>query len=75
MPSTDCRPGKTSVQVRLTVGQIRSIFSAINTAGMLSAGRIRRVDQKQTADLIAAIDTLEKASGVDQAEIDEWLLD
>lgn len=62
------------VQVRLTVSQIRSIFAAINTAGMLSAGRIIR--QPADADeLLDAISALERASGLDQATIDEWRLD
>ena len=75
MALTDSRSAKTHVQVRLTAGQIRSIFSAINTAGMLSAGRIRRHDYEQEADLVAAIAALERASGVCQADSDEWLLD
>lgn len=59
------------VQVRLTVTQIRSIFAAINTAGMLSAGRIN-CQPADAGDLVAAISALEKASGLDQAAVDEW---
>ena len=75
MAAVDCRSPKTHVQVRLTTGQIRSLFAAINTAGMLSAGRIRRPDLQQEADLLAAIDALETASGISQGATDEWLLD
>ena len=75
MALADCRSPKPHVQVRLTPDQIRSLFSAINTAGMLSAGRVRRPDHQQQADLLAAIDALERASGLCQGEADEWLLD
>lgn len=75
MATSDCRSPKSHVQVCLTQAQIRSLFAAINTAGMLSAGRIRRPDHKQEADLMAAIDALEAASGISQGATDEWLLD
>lgn len=75
MALADCRSAKPHVQVRLTPGQIRSLFAAINTAGMLSASRVRRHDQAQEADLLAAIEALEQASGISQGATDEWLLD
>lgn len=75
MAQADCRPGKTHVQVCLTPAQVRSLFAAINTAGLLSAGRIRRHDRQQEADLESAIAALEQASGVSQGATDEWLLD
>lgn len=75
MAATDSHSPRTHVQVRLTAGQVRSLFSAINTAGLLSAGRIRRRDHEQEADLAAAIAALERASGVSQGATDEWLLD
>jgi hypothetical protein len=75
MALADCRSAKTDVQVRLTPDQIRSLFAAINTAGMLSAGRVRRRDRQQEADLCEAIDALEQASGISQGATDEWLLD
>lgn len=62
------------VQVSLTLRQIRSLFAAINTAGALSAGRIQRQDPL-ASDLCEAIASLEQASGVEQAQVDEWLLD
>ena len=74
MAAQDCRSAKTHVQVRLTPRQVKSLFSAINTAGMLSAGRIRRLDE-YADDLEAAIDALERASGLCQADADEWHLD
>ena len=74
MAAKDCRSGETNVQVRLTVGQVESLFSAINTAGLLSVGRIRRPDERAD-DLLAAIDALERASGLCQADADEWPLD
>lgn len=70
----DSVAGKNSVQVRLTVNEIRSIFAAINTAGMLSAGRISRQPDDAT-QLLAAIEKLESASGMDQGEIAEWTHD
>lgn len=75
MAAADCRSTRTHVQVRLTTDQIRSLFAAINTAGMLSAGRILRHDHNQAADLEAAIGALERASGLCQGDADEWLLD
>lgn len=75
MALADCRSPKTHVQVRLTPDQIRSLFAAINTAGALSAGRVRRHDWRQEDDLLAAIDALERASGLCQGEADEWPLD
>jgi hypothetical protein len=75
MALADCRSAKPHVQVRLTPAQIRSLFAAINTAGMLSAGRVRRHDRQQEADLAEAIDALERASGISQGATDEWLLD
>lgn len=75
MAAKDCRSGKTHVQVRLTPRQVESLFSAINTAGRLSAGRVLRHDYKQQADLMAAIDALERASGLCQGKADEWALD
>lgn len=75
MAATDCRPGKARVQVRLTHEQVKALFSAVNTAGRLSAGRICRRDRDQEFALLAAIDALEQASGLWQADADEWLLD
>ena len=75
MAATDCRLGKPSVQVNLTREQVKALFSAVNTAGRLSAGRVCRHDQKQEFALLAAIDALEQASGLWQADADEWLLD
>ena len=74
MAGTDCRLGKTIVQVKLTKEQVKALFSAINTAGKLSAGRICRPDRGQGV-LLDAIDALEQASGLCQADADEWLLD
>lgn len=75
MAATDCLPGKACVQVRLTHEQVKALFSAVNTAGRLSAGRICRHDRDQEFALLAAIDALEQASGLWQADADEWLLD
>ncbi len=75
MAGTDCRLGKSHVQVKLTPEQVKALFSAINTAGWLSAGRICRHDREQEFALLAAIDALEQASGLWQADADEWLLD
>jgi hypothetical protein len=75
MAGTDCRLGKTIVQVKLTPDQVKALFSAVNTAGRLSAGRIRRHDREQEFALLAAIEALEQASGLWQADADEWLLD
>jgi len=75
MARTDCRLGKTIVQVKLTKEQVKALFSAINTAGKLSAGRICRPDREQEFALLAAIDALEQASGLCQADADEWVLD
>lgn len=75
MAGTDCRLGKTIVQVKLTKEQVKALFSAVNTAGRLSAGRICRRDREQECALLAAIDALEQASGLWQADADEWLLD
>jgi hypothetical protein len=75
MAATDCRSGRTRVQVRLTRDQVEALFSAVNTAGRLSAGRICRRDREQECALLAAIDALERASGLCQADADEWLLD
>jgi len=75
MAATDCRSGGTSVQVRLTLEQVEALFSAVNTAGRLSAGRICRHDREQEFALLAAIDALEQASGLWQADADEWRLD
>jgi len=75
MAGTDCRLGKTIVQVKLTKEQVKALFSAVNTAGRLSAGRICRHDREQESALLAAIDALEQASGLCQADADEWLLD
>jgi len=74
MAAKDCRLGKTHVQVKLTREQVKALFSAINTAGWLSAGRICRPDRGQWV-LLDAIDVLEQASGLSQADADEWLLD
>jgi hypothetical protein len=74
MAGTDCRLGKTIVQVKLTKEQVKALFSAVNTAGKLSAGRICRPDRGQWV-LLDAIDALEQASGLCQADADEWLLD
>lgn len=74
MAAQDCRSAKTHVQVRLTRRQVKSLFSAINTAGRLSAGRILRRDPLED-DLMDAIEKLERASGLCQGEADEWLLD
>lgn len=75
MAAKDCRSGKTHVQVRLTLRQVESLFSAVNTAGMLSAGRVRRRDAERDGDLLEAIDALERASGLCQSNADEWVLD
>jgi hypothetical protein len=75
MAATDCRSGKDRVQVKLTREQVEALFSAVNTAGRLSAGRICRHDREQEFALLAAIDALEQASGLWQADADEWLLD
>jgi hypothetical protein len=75
MAAKDCRLGKTHVQVKLTREQVKALFSAVNTAGRLSAGRICRHDGGQEFALLAAIDALEQASGLWQADADEWLLD
>ncbi len=75
MAAKDCRSGKTRVQANLTRDQVKALFSAVNTAGLLSAGRIRRHDSKQEIALLAALDALEQASGLCQADADEWLLD
>lgn len=69
----DSVAGKKSVQVRLTVNEIRSIFAAVNTAGMLSAGRISRQPDDAT-QLLDAIAKLENASGIDQGEVSEWVI-
>ena len=74
MAAQDCRSAKTHVQVRLTRRQVKSLFSAINTAGRLSAGRILRRDPLED-DLMDAIEKLERASVLCQGEADEWLLD
>ena len=74
MAAQDCRSAKTHVQVRLTRRQVKILFSAINTAGRLSAGRILRRDPLED-DLMDAIEKLERASGLCQGEADEWLLD
>lgn len=70
----DCHADRTRFQVALTESQIRGIFAAINTAGLLSRGRILRRQRHEDA-LVAAIDRLERASGVEQAEVEEWILD
>lgn len=75
MATADCRSKETRVQVKLTREQVKAVFSAINTAGRLSAGRICRHDRRQDFALLAAIDALEQASGLWQADADEWLLD
>ena len=75
MNATKSRTPKTSIQVSLTRRQIRSIFAAINTAAMLSAGRIYRRDEAQDRALAALISTMERATGVLLEEVDEWLLD
>jgi hypothetical protein len=75
MNTTESRTPKTSIQVSLTRRQVRSVFAAINTAAMLSAGRIQRRDESQDMALAALISTMERASGVLLEEVDEWLLD
>lgn len=70
----DCHADRTRFQVALTEPQIRGIFAAINTAGLLSRGRILR-HQRHEAALVAAIERLERASGIEQAEVEEWVLD
>ena len=70
----DCATQPTHIQVRLTRDEIRAIFAAINTAGLLSRGRIKRrspLDQS----LLSAIAKLEDRSGLVQAAEDEWPLD
>ena len=64
---------KATVRVQLTVDQVRSIFAAINTAGMLSAGRVKRQPADAT-HLLDAIARLERATGLDQSLVDEWVL-
>lgn len=66
-----CRTEKKRVQVALTTQQIRSLFAAVNTAGLLSAGMV----DAQPADcdaLCDAIAVLEAASGIGQSDVDEW---
>jgi hypothetical protein len=75
MAAKDCRSGKTRVQVKLTRDQVKALFSAVNTAGLLSAGRIRRHDSKQEIALLDALAALEQASGLRQTDADEWPLD
>ena len=75
MNATKSRTPKTSIQVSLTRRQIRSIFAAINTAAMLSAGRIHRRDEAQDRALAAFILTMERDTGILLEEVDEWLLD
>lgn len=70
----DCHADRTRFQVALTESQIRGIFAAINTAGLLSRGRVRR-RQRHEAALVSAIERLERASGIEQAEVEEWVLD
>lgn len=70
----DCHPNNTGIQVDLTRDEIRAIFSAINTAGLLSQGRIKR-HSPLDRDLDDAIAKLEHKSGLFQGDEDEWLLD
>ena len=70
----DCHPSNTGIQVDLTRDEIRAIFSAINTAGLLSQGRIKRVSPLDF-DLDEAVKKLEHYSGCFLSEEDEWLLD
>lgn len=75
MKATESRTPKTSIQVSLNRRQIRSIFAAINTAAMLSAGRIQRRDEPQDRSLFAFVSAVERATGILLEEVDEWLLD
>lgn len=70
----DCLTQATHIQVRLTRDEIRSIFAAINTAGLLSRGRVKRRSPLDGA-LLSAIEKLEDRSGLVQAAEDEWPLD
>lgn len=65
-------PGR-NVSVTLSVNEIRSLFAAVNTAGMLSAGRVDNRDALEGA-LVSAITKLEAASGVDRETVDEWIV-
>lgn len=70
----DCATQTTHIQVRLTRDEIRAIFSAINTAGLLSQGRIKR-HSPLDRDLDDAVAKLEHCSGLFQGDEEEWLLD
>lgn len=70
----DCHSATAGIQVGLTLDEIRSLFSAINTAGLLSQGRIKRVSPLDY-DLQEAVRKLEHESGLFQSDEDEWLLD
>lgn len=70
----DCHSEIDLIQVSLTRDEIRSIFSAINTAGLLSQGRIKR-HSPLDRDLDDAVAKLEAESGLFQSDEEEWLLD
>ncbi len=63
-------PGR-NISVILSVNEIRSLFSAVNTAAMLSAGRVVDRDSLE-GRLVSAIAKLESASGVDRTCVEEW---
>ena len=75
MNATKSGSAKTGIQVSITRRQIRSVFAAINTAAMLSAGRIHRRDESQDRALASFISTMERATGFLLEEVDEWPLD
>jgi hypothetical protein len=62
-----------NVSVTLSVSEIRSLFSAVNTAGMLSSGRVVDRDALEGA-LVSALAKLEDASGVERETVDEWAM-
>jgi hypothetical protein len=62
-----------NVSVTLSVSEIRSLFAAVNTAGMLSAGRVADRDALE-GTLMSALAKLEDASGVERETVDEWAM-
>ncbi len=62
-----------NVSVTLSVPEIRSLFAAVNTAGMLSSGRVAERDALE-GTLMSALSKLEDASGVERETVDEWAM-
>jgi len=62
-----------NVVITLTAAEVRSIFSAVNTAGMLSSGRVVERDSLE-GPLVSAVEKLESASGLHAEDVDEWTL-